>query len=134
VIVSRQALIDSRFSTVICAPVFSHGEGLSTQVAVGPDEGLKYSSWIMGDNLVSLRKSDLTHMWARFPEPNLRNSTTPSRWLLILGRGDYPDPRLATASINLIQLPTRTRPNPTRRFRRSHRSRSAFRACTLPLS
>src|SRR6266571_993943 len=73
-------------------------------------------------------------MWARFPEPNLRNSTTPSRWLLILGRGDYPDPRLATASINLIQLPTRTRPNPTRRFRRSHRSRSAFRACTLPLS
>jgi len=61
VIASRQALIDSRFSTVICAPVFSHGEGLSTQVAVGPDEGLKYSSWIMGDNLVSLRKSDLTH-------------------------------------------------------------------------
>jgi len=26
-IVSRAALIDSRFSTVICAPVFSNGEG-----------------------------------------------------------------------------------------------------------
>lgn len=61
VIVSRQVLIDSRFSAVICAPVFSSGEGLSTQVAVGPDEGLKHPSWIMCDNLVSLRKTDLTH-------------------------------------------------------------------------
>ena len=60
VVVSRQVLIDSRFSTVICAPVFTSGEGLSTQVAVGVDEGLKHSSWIMCDNLVSLLKSDLT--------------------------------------------------------------------------
>jgi mRNA interferase MazF len=60
VVVSRQVLIDSRFSTVICAPVFSCGEGLSTQVAVGPDEGLTHLSWIMCDNLVSLRKTDLT--------------------------------------------------------------------------
>ena len=59
--VSRQALIDSRFSTVICAPVFSNGEGLSTQVAIGPDEGLKHPSWIMCDSLVSMRKSDLTN-------------------------------------------------------------------------
>jgi mRNA interferase MazF len=60
VVVSRQVLIDARFSTVICAPVFTSGEGLSTQVPVGPDEGLKHSSWIMCDNLVSLLKSDLT--------------------------------------------------------------------------
>jgi mRNA interferase MazF len=61
VIVSRQVLIDSKFSTVICAPVFSSGEGLSTQVAVDLEEGLKHSSWIMCDNLVSLPKSDLTN-------------------------------------------------------------------------
>ena len=61
VIVSRQVLIDSQFSTVVCAPVFTHGEGLSTQVAVGTDEGLKHASWIMCDNLVSLRKTDLTN-------------------------------------------------------------------------
>jgi len=61
VVVSRQVLIDSKFSTLICAPVFSAGQGLSTQVAVGPDEGLKHSSWIMCDSLVSLRKSDLTN-------------------------------------------------------------------------
>lgn len=59
-VVSRQALIESRFSSVVCAPVFSTGEGLSTQVAVGPGEGLKHPSWIMCDNLVSIRKAELT--------------------------------------------------------------------------
>jgi len=61
VVVSRQLLIDSKFSTVICAPVFTNGEGLSTQVAVDIAEGMKHSSWIMCDNLVSLRKADLTN-------------------------------------------------------------------------
>ena len=61
VVVSRQVLIDSRFSTVVCAPVFSNGQALSTQVAIGPDEGLKHPSWIMCDNLVSLRKTELSH-------------------------------------------------------------------------
>ncbi len=61
VVVSRQVLIDSKFSTVVCAPVFTNGEGLSTQIPVGPEEGLKHPSWIMCDNLVSLRKADLTH-------------------------------------------------------------------------
>jgi mRNA interferase MazF len=59
VVVSRQVLIDSKFSTVICAPVFTTSQGLSTQVPIGPEEGLKDSSWIMCDNLVSLRKGDL---------------------------------------------------------------------------
>lgn len=61
VVASRQIVIDSRFSTVVCAPVFTNAEGLSTQVGVGPDEGFPHASWIMCDNLVSLRKSDLTH-------------------------------------------------------------------------
>jgi len=60
VIVSRQLLIDSQFATVVCAPVFSAGEGLATQVPVGPDEGLKHASTVFCDNLVSLAKSELT--------------------------------------------------------------------------
>ena len=60
-VVSRQVLIDSKFSTVICAPVFTNGEGLSTQVAVDLEEGMNHSSWIMCDNLVSMRKTDLTN-------------------------------------------------------------------------
>jgi len=71
VVVSRQVLIDSHFSTLVCAPVFSHGEGLSTQVAVGPDEGLKHSSWIMCDNLVSLRKTELTQFLGSLARPRL---------------------------------------------------------------
>jgi mRNA interferase MazF len=60
VVVSRQALADSRFSTVICAPVYSRHDGLSTQVRVGPAEGLKHESSIHCDELVSLPKSVLT--------------------------------------------------------------------------
>ncbi len=71
VVVSRQVLIESRFSTVICAPVFSTGDGLSTQVAVGPAEGLKHSSWIMADNLVSLRKTDLTQYVGSLPRTKI---------------------------------------------------------------
>jgi len=60
VIVSRQALIDSRFPTVICAPVNTNGSGLSTQVSVGLNEGLKHQSWILCDNLTSIPKFALT--------------------------------------------------------------------------
>ncbi|MBM4429734.1 MAG: type II toxin-antitoxin system PemK/MazF family toxin [Chloroflexi bacterium] len=60
-VVSRQVLIESRFSTVICAPVYSVHDGLSTQVAVGTDEGLKHDSSIHCDELVSLSKLVLTN-------------------------------------------------------------------------
>jgi mRNA interferase MazF len=60
VVVSRQTLLDSAYSTVVCAPIFTNGDGLSTQVAIGQDEGLKQESWIVCDNLRSLRKADLT--------------------------------------------------------------------------
>ncbi|MGB8583492.1 MAG: type II toxin-antitoxin system PemK/MazF family toxin [Candidatus Sulfotelmatobacter sp.] len=71
VIVSRQVLIESRFTTVICAPVFTIGDGLSTQVAIGTTEGLKHSSWIMCDNLVSLRKTDLTQYVGSLPRARM---------------------------------------------------------------
>jgi mRNA interferase MazF len=61
VVVSRQALIDSRFSTVTCAPVYSRRDGLSTQVPVGVREGLKKDSSIHCDELLSLPKSVLTN-------------------------------------------------------------------------
>jgi mRNA interferase MazF len=61
VVVSRQALINSRFSSVICAPVFSLGADLETQIPIGIDEGMKHESWIACDNLASLRKIELTH-------------------------------------------------------------------------
>jgi len=60
VVVSRQGLIDSGFSTVVCAPVYSAYHGLSTQVSVGPEEGLKHASSIHCDELMSLPKAALT--------------------------------------------------------------------------
>ena len=59
VVVSRQALIESKFSTVVCAPVFSEHQGLPTQVAVGVAEGLKHESAIQCDGLMSLEKTRL---------------------------------------------------------------------------
>ena len=61
VIVSRQVLIDSKFSTVICAPIYSSFEGLSSQVSVGIDEGLKHDSSIYCDELISIPKKSLTN-------------------------------------------------------------------------
>ena len=60
VIVSRQALVDSLFSTVICAPVYTRRDGLATQVEVGLEDGFKHESSIHCDALVSLPKAMLT--------------------------------------------------------------------------
>lgn len=60
VVVSRQALIDSNYSTVVCAPIFTERYGLPTQVNVGTEEGLKRDCAIHCDGLMSLEKSRLT--------------------------------------------------------------------------
>ena len=61
VVAGRQVVIESRFSTVICAPVYSVHEGLASQVLVGEAEGLKHDSSIHCDELLSLHKSMLTN-------------------------------------------------------------------------
>lgn len=66
-VVSRQAVIDSRFSTVICAPVYSAAHGLATQITVGPEEGLLHESSVHCDELVSLPKSFLTRFVGTLP-------------------------------------------------------------------
>lgn len=70
-VVSRQVLIDSRFSTVVCAPIYSSHSGLSTQVAVGTEHGLKHDSSVHCDELVSLPKSTLTGFVGRLPQSKL---------------------------------------------------------------
>ena len=72
VVVSREALLLSRFSTAVCAPVLSQRHGLSTEVEVGPEEGLKQPSSIQCDALVSLPKSSLTDYVGALPPDRLR--------------------------------------------------------------
>ena len=67
VVVSRQTLIDSKFSTVTCAPIYSSYHGISTQVPVGIDEGLKHSSCIYCDELISIPKNALTDYIGTLP-------------------------------------------------------------------
>lgn len=72
VIVSRQALVDSKAARVVCAPVNTTLVGLATQVPVGADEGLKHPSCINCDQLVSLDKSALTDFVATLPAVKVR--------------------------------------------------------------
>ncbi len=59
--VSRQLLVDSSFSSVICAPIYSRRDGLHSQVEVGVEEGLKHESSVHCDELMSLLKASLTN-------------------------------------------------------------------------
>jgi mRNA interferase MazF len=61
VVVSRDALVESRFATVVCAPVYTSRRGLSTEVSVGTEEGLKHDSSVLCDALMSVEKGRLTH-------------------------------------------------------------------------
>lgn len=70
-VVGRQTVIDSKFSTVICAPVYSRYDGLSTQIEAGVPEGLKHESSIHCDELVSLPKGALTHFVGHLSERKL---------------------------------------------------------------
>jgi len=60
VVVSRQMLIETRFPTVVCAPIYTAIDGYDTQVALGVENGLKHDSAIHCDELVSLPKNMLT--------------------------------------------------------------------------
>lgn len=72
-VVSRQLLIHSKFPTVICAPVYSRHDGLSTQVRLGTEHRLKHQSSIHCDELVSLPKAMLTRYVGRLEQAQARS-------------------------------------------------------------
>jgi mRNA interferase MazF len=84
VVVSRQTVIASRFSTVICAPVYTQRHGLATEVAVGIDQGLKHDSSIQCDALVSLPKPALTDYVAALAPDKMRELNQALRVALAL--------------------------------------------------
>jgi mRNA interferase MazF len=71
VVISRQEVIESKFSTVICVPIYTNCTGLETQVNVGIDEGLKHDSCIFCDEIVSFPKSMLTDFVGSLSEEKL---------------------------------------------------------------
>ena len=67
VVVSRQVLIESRYSTIMCAPVYTAYDGLATQVPVGVSEGLAHERAIHCDEVVSLPKPALADCVGSLP-------------------------------------------------------------------
>lgn len=72
VVVGRQEVIESGYSTVICIPVYSNCVGIETEVAVGVEEGLKKHSCIRCDEMFSLHKSVLTHYVGKLSSEKLK--------------------------------------------------------------
>lgn len=61
VLVSRDGLFETTFTSVVCAPVYSRFEGVETQVQVGSDEGMQHPSAVFCDNLLSIPRRELTN-------------------------------------------------------------------------
>ena len=106
VVVSRQPLIDSTYSTVICAPVFTQWHGLPTQVPVNTAEGLKHESAIQCDGLMSLEKSRLTDYVGELGYRQIaRTRQRPTRC-------PWASDRNANANLNSITAELRQSPSP----------------------
>jgi mRNA interferase MazF len=72
VVVSRRFIAESdNVSTVICAPVYSQVLGLSTEVVVGPEEGLPRPSAVRCDFLALMFKRKLTGFVSSLPPRKL---------------------------------------------------------------
>lgn len=72
VIVSRQDFVERTYPSVICAPIYSNCNGLSSEVEIGIDEGLKHDSCIRCDELVSLQKSALANFIGSLSPPKIQ--------------------------------------------------------------
>jgi mRNA interferase MazF len=85
-IVSRQDFIETPFSTIICAPVYSkYRDDITTQVEVGVDEGLKHNSAVYCDALVSVQKSALTDYVGTLSDAKMNGVNTALRKALATG-------------------------------------------------
>jgi len=72
VVVSRPFIAESEdVSTVVCAPVYGQVLGLSTEVVVGPEEGLPRVSSVRCDFLALMFKRKLTTFVASLPPRKL---------------------------------------------------------------
>lgn len=72
VVVSRDALCKSRFPKVVVAAIHSDPDGLSTEVSLGADEGMKWNCVIKADQLILVDKAKLTNFIATLKPQKLK--------------------------------------------------------------
>jgi mRNA interferase MazF len=74
VVVSRAFVAENDdVSTVICAPVYSQVLGLTTEVVLGPDEGLPKTSALRCDFLTLMFKAKLTQFVSTLSPEKIRD-------------------------------------------------------------
>jgi mRNA interferase MazF len=74
VVVSRAFVAENDdVSTVVCAPVYSQVLGLTTEVMLGPDEGLPRTSAVRCDFLTLMFKARLTQFVATLSSEKIRD-------------------------------------------------------------
>jgi mRNA interferase MazF len=72
VVVSRSFIARNEdVSTVVCAPIYGEILGLSTEVLVGPEDGLPRACAVRCDFLMLMFKTKLTHFVATLSTPKL---------------------------------------------------------------
>ena len=72
VVVSREFIAaNDDISTVICAPVYGEVLGLTTEVVVGPEEGIPRASAVRCDFLMLMFKDKLTTRTGKLSLPKL---------------------------------------------------------------
>jgi mRNA interferase MazF len=70
-VVSRQVFIEAPYSSVVCVPAYSRATGITTEVAIGPEHGLKTESWLRCDEVTSVGKAQLTDFVGSVPAAKL---------------------------------------------------------------
>jgi mRNA-degrading endonuclease toxin of MazEF toxin-antitoxin module len=74
VVVSRTFVAQHEdVSTVICAPVYGEILGLTTEVVIGPEEGVPRTSAVRCDFLTLMFKNKLTHFVSTLPAAKLND-------------------------------------------------------------
>ena len=76
VVVSRSGLLDTPYSTLICAPVYSSYHGLETQVQLDHADGMKDACAIHCDNLMSVPRKALTDYRGRLSPQKMEELDT----------------------------------------------------------
>ena len=71
VVVSRTALCESGFGKAVVAAVHTDADGLSTEVGLGVEDGMKWSCVIKADQLFLIEKARLTNFVASLRAPKL---------------------------------------------------------------
>jgi mRNA interferase MazF len=84
-VVSRQDFIESTFSSVVCAPVYSKYHGIDTQVEIGVDEGMKHDSAMYCDALISIPKTMLTDYVSALSDHKMKEVNIALRIVLATG-------------------------------------------------